>query len=260
MMFLLTIGTVSALTIGEDDSIGVIIKKAVSSVTTFLGLDDTPASYSGAGSQCVKVNAGEDALEFGACSAGDSGLTDTVGPYLSDNVTTVFFDEAFLNATIDARDTDTNTQKTTNGFFLFNDSVTIFFNQTMLNDTIDARVIPDTNTQKNTNGFYLFNDSITIFFNETTLNDTIDARSISATENIFDQDLNTTDIVTFVNVTITDTLIGGIGEINAGDLNVSDGNIDVSDNVTLGGRLCLNPNDCDAGYIEWNGTAIIIQG
>ena len=36
-------------------------------IRTFLGLTDTPASYAGESGQCVKVNAGENALEFGEC-------------------------------------------------------------------------------------------------------------------------------------------------------------------------------------------------
>ncbi len=39
-------------------------------LTQFLNLTDTPSSYSGSGSDCVKVNVGENALEFGACAAG----------------------------------------------------------------------------------------------------------------------------------------------------------------------------------------------
>ncbi len=39
-------------------------------LTTFLQLNDTPSSYSGEAGNCARVNAGEDALEFGACGIG----------------------------------------------------------------------------------------------------------------------------------------------------------------------------------------------
>ena len=42
--------------------------------TTFLGLSDTPADYTGYGDKYVKVNAGATALEFGLASAVASGL------------------------------------------------------------------------------------------------------------------------------------------------------------------------------------------
>jgi len=39
-------------------------------LTNFLQLNDTPSSYSGESGNCARVNAGEDALEFGACGTG----------------------------------------------------------------------------------------------------------------------------------------------------------------------------------------------
>jgi len=39
-------------------------------ITNFTELFDTPGSYSGEGSNCVKVNAGATALEFGSCTVG----------------------------------------------------------------------------------------------------------------------------------------------------------------------------------------------
>ena len=111
------------------------------SIETFLGLTDTPSSYSGQSSNCVKVAAGETTLEFGSCGVGGS--------------------------------------------------------------------------NKGTNNFYLFNNTNTIFFNETTLNDTISKEGINIgfnnTANIFDQDLNTTNNVTFESVNATRSLIVGDG-------------------------------------------------
>ena len=39
-------------------------------IKTFLGLTDTPNSYSGANSKCVAVNSGASALEFATCGTG----------------------------------------------------------------------------------------------------------------------------------------------------------------------------------------------
>ena len=56
----------SAIIIEEKDIINIL----TGNLTAFLQLIDTPGSYSGAGTQCVKVNAGATALEFGACGSG----------------------------------------------------------------------------------------------------------------------------------------------------------------------------------------------
>lgn len=42
-------------------------------VNSFLDLNDTPASYSGFGGDCVVVNSGESGLEFSSCAVGGSG-------------------------------------------------------------------------------------------------------------------------------------------------------------------------------------------
>lgn len=52
--------------------------------------------------------------------------------YLYNDSSTIYFNEAKLNQTIDLRDT----QKNTTGFYLYNDSTTIYFNETQLNNTI----------------------------------------------------------------------------------------------------------------------------
>lgn len=88
-------------------SFGVQIAEAVASaVNTFLELTDTPASYSGQGGLCLKVNGAEDAIEFAACggSGGKSGDTD----YLYNNSNTMFFNETKLNSSIDIRASDIN--------------------------------------------------------------------------------------------------------------------------------------------------------
>lgn len=62
------------------------------SITTFLDLLDTPNSYIGEGTNCVIVNAGETALEFGSCGAGGGGgntteeIQDAVGSGFTGNL------------------------------------------------------------------------------------------------------------------------------------------------------------------------------
>lgn len=61
-------------------------------ITTFLDLLDTPNSYTGEGTNCVIVNAGETALEFGSCGAGGGGgntteeIQDAVGSGFTGNL------------------------------------------------------------------------------------------------------------------------------------------------------------------------------
>lgn len=70
----------ASVDITEDrtDLRGVIIDRAIALVGTFLELTDTPSSY-GAANECVKMNAGGNALVFGTCAAvggGDFSFTD----------------------------------------------------------------------------------------------------------------------------------------------------------------------------------------
>jgi len=57
----------------DDSSLPRLIPSTIGKIKTFIGLEDTPSSYGGEGGNCVKVNVGETALEFGACGAGGSG-------------------------------------------------------------------------------------------------------------------------------------------------------------------------------------------
>jgi len=54
--------------IDQKDEVNVIT--LTGNITNFLHLTDTPGSFSGEGGNCVIVNVGETALEFGACGAG----------------------------------------------------------------------------------------------------------------------------------------------------------------------------------------------
>ena len=60
------------LTSGDNLNPSLITTSTATSgnLTNFTSLVDTPASYAGEGTNCVVVNAGETALEFGACAAG----------------------------------------------------------------------------------------------------------------------------------------------------------------------------------------------
>lgn len=61
-----------------------------SNLTNFTGLYDTPSSYAGSSTKCVKVNAGETALEFGDCAVGGSGITSiTRGAGLNNSGTSI---------------------------------------------------------------------------------------------------------------------------------------------------------------------------
>ena len=66
-------------------------------LTAFTQLTDTPGSYSGDGSKCVKVNAGETALEFVACAGGGDVTNNTAGWTL--NFSAIFSDD-WSNVTI----------------------------------------------------------------------------------------------------------------------------------------------------------------
>ena len=76
------------------------------SSSSFLGLSDTPSSYTGSGSDCVKVNVGETGLVFGACSTALAGVSAlfTGNGFIDLNDSTgaveLTFDTGGLNTTI----------------------------------------------------------------------------------------------------------------------------------------------------------------
>lgn len=66
----------------NTDGAAVWIEITSLGTTTFTGLTDTPANYTGEGGKVVKVNSGEDALEFGTAGANTfTALTDTPANY-----------------------------------------------------------------------------------------------------------------------------------------------------------------------------------
>jgi len=104
---------------------------------------------------------------------GTDGTTFNVdGNYLYNTSNTVYFNESYLNETIEALDTNTDTWWGILGPYLFNNSGSLDFNESYLNETIDAR---DTNTWWDILGPYLFNNSNQLTFNESQLNQTIQA-------------------------------------------------------------------------------------
>ena len=100
--------------IGEDptDAQGVIITQvAAAIINTFLGLTDTPNSYSGEGGNCVAVNVGETFLEFIACAAGGGGAGGSKwednGNFIQPNST--FADNIFVDGWINSTNWDNAT-------------------------------------------------------------------------------------------------------------------------------------------------------
>ena len=79
-------------------------------LSNFIDLEDTPASYAGESGSCIRVNSTEDGLEFFVCPAGGGAVDEVTGTgYIIVNPTTgdvvVTLNETFLNQTIDARAT-----------------------------------------------------------------------------------------------------------------------------------------------------------
>ncbi len=79
-----------------------IVNTFTGNLTQFISLTDTPGSYTGQGGLCVKVGAGETALEFGACGTGtldgNASSICALGEYLDGGGNCID-----LNATIDDR-------------------------------------------------------------------------------------------------------------------------------------------------------------
>jgi len=94
----------------ELDIVGEATTKIIDlkeSILSFLGLIDTPSSYVGEAGECVKVNAGETALEFGLCGNVSINVSGKSGypPYLFNDTDVIYFNETQLNQTIDNRAT-----------------------------------------------------------------------------------------------------------------------------------------------------------
>lgn len=116
-----------------------------------------------------KVNATYGLRSFASWYAHDSGLlggytaAELVEPrwtvddrWLHNISDTLTFNESFMNSTIDARGTDTNSMWSIDGRWLHNVSDILAFNESFINSTIDAR---DTNTPWIDGGDYIYLNS-----------------------------------------------------------------------------------------------------
>jgi len=189
------------------------------------------------------------------------------GIYLTNDSTTMYFDETKLNATIDAREIDTDTNCFVDGscpniiyeseegnlnvnssswwagitgwipgWFVRNGN-SLDFNETKLNATIDTRAsLADTDTHVAGDGIYLTNDSTTMYFDETKLNATIDAREIDTDTNCFvDGSCNLITYDSELNYTI--------------DTDTSASTECTSDEVLLGNGSCISSASFGGGSL-----------
>ena len=90
----------------------------------------------------------------------------TVGPYLYNDTTLIYFNSTLLNETITALNTDTDTHVEGVGPYLYNDSKYIYFNGTLMNDTI-SYIISALNITNGTDGINGINgtDGANLTFN-----------------------------------------------------------------------------------------------
>ena len=171
------------------------------------------------------------------------------------NTTTMSLNETKLNATIDARDTDTNTEYTANGLYVYLDTLDITINETQLNLTIiaitDAR---DTDTTysalsefDNDEGFFNTEANLTTLLDDNYADISVTDTTYTAGDGITltgtefnttyqtNQDTGTGDGVTFSSAQLTSALTvanGGTGTQSFTDGGIlfgdGTGDIDVS--------------------------------
>ncbi len=68
----------------------------------------------------------------------------------------------------------------TDGVFLSNNTTSINYNEVLLNSTITGLIVPDTNTQHQTDGVFLTNNTTSKNFNETRMNQTINGSNVTS--------------------------------------------------------------------------------
>ena len=145
----------------------------------------------------------------------------------------------------------TDTQKDASGPYLSNDSTTIYFNETMLNATIAA--LGGSDTQKDASGPYLSNDSTTIYFNESLLNATIDDRASVAADGTggwTNSTLNTStslNVVSGGNITAMGGFFSWLGGLGTRITSLFVQDVDVSGNLTLNGTSINDWSDVSGG-------------
>jgi len=181
-----------------------------------------------------------------------------------DNVSDVLtFDETLLNATIDARDSDTTYSESDDYLTL---SGEVFgFSETLLNATI-AALDTDTNTQIpkwSIDNIYLDNVSDVLTFDETLLNATIDVRSDFDTtigncsvDNSCSGILYDSEVNTFIELQsiVSDAIL-----LNKTYADLTYSNTDAQtlsfiggDNITISGGNSINISSISAGGDSWS--------
>jgi len=106
-------GLVSAQ-IGFDNPNLPTVESITSTINSFLGLSDTPATFAGAGSYCVMVNAGATAIEFKSCNVtgGGTGVEDTNATTECGNTEVLLGNGTCMDNTLFFDNTDTITTDT----------------------------------------------------------------------------------------------------------------------------------------------------
>lgn len=109
---------------GFDEEVTQTITQVGGNLTHFINLTDTPASYSGEGGNCVKVNVGETGIEFDTCSASanssnywdDLNTTNTTHFENNEGVLTIVHSwlTSFIDSWFGTKDTDDLTEGSTN--------------------------------------------------------------------------------------------------------------------------------------------------
>jgi len=100
---------------------------------------------------------------------------DTVGPYLYNDSSNIYFNDTLLNQTIVSQVGIQlglyNALNATSGNYVYDVGGVVYFNATKLNQTILQ--LSSSSGGKGADGNYLYNDSTTIYFNASKLNETI---------------------------------------------------------------------------------------
>ncbi|MFI5405081.1 MAG: beta strand repeat-containing protein [Nitrososphaerales archaeon] len=190
----------------------------------FTQLDDVPSTYTGSANLCVVVNAGETGLIFTSCSnASSSGdITSVAGDGFITNGSTsgpvnLIFNSTKLNSTIVAVALANGFNMSAGASNIFNQNLNTSNNVTFENVTIVQNSAFLSNLTADwfkgkvvitTDGYFIYNGT-TLFQDTTKLNSTIVAVALAngfnmsaGASNIFNQNLNTTNNVTFDNLTI----------------------------------------------------------